>query len=426
MGVSAVIGGAAVGLVGSAMQADAAQSAADTQAQAARDASQTQLQMFQTINQQQAPWRQAGVNALDLLNYGMGLPATSGTAPPPVAQTPIAQGVAQMGGGAGQALGPGVTQVAPGIIRREDNDGGFSYYNPATGETIGSSELALNNTGARQRLAQWMQQAAAQPAQATQPTSTAAQGASPATQAAQAAGITPGQLLQPLKPVDLNLPKLTNVPTQLPQYKPFTMADFQADPGYLFQKQQGKEAIENAAAAKGMLLSPNTMKELSAFTTGLADTTFNAAFGRNLQGQTTAYNEAAGAQQQAFNQALQGTQMGYNLANINRGNIENLLLAEAGLGQTATNQLQSAGLTTAGQVGTNIIGAGNAQAAGQVGAANAISGGVNNAVNQYLQYQQLQSILGGGGGGGTPNVMAGAPGVDQFAQWGLGDYSGGW
>jgi hypothetical protein len=51
-------------LVGGMMSADASQSAADTQAGAADRSAATQERMFNTINAQQAPWRQAGANAL--------------------------------------------------------------------------------------------------------------------------------------------------------------------------------------------------------------------------------------------------------------------------------------------------------------------------------------------------------------------------
>lgn len=54
--------------IGSALiGADASQSAANTQANAANNASATQQQMFNTINAQQAPYRQAGYNALNTI-----------------------------------------------------------------------------------------------------------------------------------------------------------------------------------------------------------------------------------------------------------------------------------------------------------------------------------------------------------------------
>jgi hypothetical protein len=102
----AALGGAAGSLTGSAIgdlalisggtglgsaliTADAAQKAADVQSAAAKDATALQGQMFNTINQQQTPYRTAGYNALNQLGglgsgtYQMydatGKPTTTGT-----------------------------------------------------------------------------------------------------------------------------------------------------------------------------------------------------------------------------------------------------------------------------------------------------------------------------------------------------------
>src|SRR5690349_20551125 len=68
------IGGSLIsGLIGS----HASQQAANTQANAANNATNAQLQMFNTVNQQQAPWRQAGQNALGSISGGFGLGPSS-------------------------------------------------------------------------------------------------------------------------------------------------------------------------------------------------------------------------------------------------------------------------------------------------------------------------------------------------------------
>jgi len=72
--VAAAIGGSALlGYMGAQQQAGAAQSAARMQADAANQAAAQQMQMFNTINQQQAPYREAGYGALtkiqDMLPY---------------------------------------------------------------------------------------------------------------------------------------------------------------------------------------------------------------------------------------------------------------------------------------------------------------------------------------------------------------------
>lgn len=69
-GVAAAVGAS---VVGSAIQGSAAQSAADTQANAQQQASANQLSMFNTINQQEQPFMQAGYGATTALNQLLGL-----------------------------------------------------------------------------------------------------------------------------------------------------------------------------------------------------------------------------------------------------------------------------------------------------------------------------------------------------------------
>jgi len=70
---TAAVGSGLLGLLGSSKQASAQQNAAQMQAQATQNAAAQQMQMFNTLNQQQAPYRQAGYDALtkiqDMLPY---------------------------------------------------------------------------------------------------------------------------------------------------------------------------------------------------------------------------------------------------------------------------------------------------------------------------------------------------------------------
>lgn len=163
-----------------------------------------------------------------------------------------------------------------------------------------------------------------------------------------------------------------------PLNAPFTMGQFQDSPGYQFQKQQGEDAINNSAAARGGVNSGNTLKALSQFGTGLAN-----------QDYWNAYNAYTTGQNQKFGQ----------------------LQTIAGSGQNAAANLGALGTQVGSSVGNNIIGAGNAQAAGTVGSANAISNGINGVGQNYLLY----SLLNGGGGVNpalssvdlTPNQLTG-------------------
>lgn len=61
---TALLLGAGAGLIGAGMQSSAAKSAAAQQAGATQYAADVQRQMFETINQQQKPYREAGYGAL--------------------------------------------------------------------------------------------------------------------------------------------------------------------------------------------------------------------------------------------------------------------------------------------------------------------------------------------------------------------------
>jgi len=72
MPIGWAIGGSAIaGLLGAGMQSSAASSAADKQAAASKYAADLQQQQFNTINDQQAPYRQAGYSALNQIGNQM-------------------------------------------------------------------------------------------------------------------------------------------------------------------------------------------------------------------------------------------------------------------------------------------------------------------------------------------------------------------
>lgn len=152
--------------------------------------------------------------------------------------------------------------------------------------------------------------------------------------------------------------------------KPFSLADFAADPGYGFRVSEGEKAIQRAASGRGGLYSGATLKALARFN------------------QNTASDEYGNA---------------YNRYNTNQSNQFNRLASIAGLGQTATNQvgqagqnaygtIASAGANASNNISQNLIGAGNARASGYVGGANAISNGIGQGLNFY-QNQNLLSAL---------------------------------
>jgi hypothetical protein len=150
----------------------------------------------------------------------------------------------------------------------------------------------------------------------------------------------------------------------------FSMADFEADPGRQFRMDEGQQALERSAAARGGLLSGAALKDTARFSQGLASQEYGAAFDR---------------------------------FNTNRTAKMNPLLSLAGAGQTASTtagnagqQFASTGSSSIGQYGAtagqNILGAGNARASGYVNTANAINNGVGMAINGMQQNQLLKML----------------------------------
>lgn len=150
--------------------------------------------------------------------------------------------------------------------------------------------------------------------------------------------------------------------------KPFTAADLQNEPGYQFGLNQGQQAIDRSAAARGGLYSGATAKALTRFGQDYGGTKFDNAFNRDASNKTQAYN---------------------------------FLARTAGLGEVANAQTANAGSNYANNAAANAIGAGNASAANALNQGN-IWG---NAINGLSAYGQRNGWF---GGGGSANAFGGA------------------
>ncbi len=153
--------------------------------------------------------------------------------------------------------------------------------------------------------------------------------------------------------------------------KNFSMGDFQEDPGYQFRLQQGQQALERSAAARGGLLSGRAAKDMT--------------------------NYAQGAASQEYGNA-------YNRFQTNRSNQLNPLQSLAGMSQTASGAMSNAAgnygenvgsnlTSTANTVGNNMMGAGNARASGYVGGANAVNSAISGGVNAFQQYNMMNKMF---------------------------------
>ncbi|WP_131798657.1 hypothetical protein [Achromobacter insolitus] len=359
--VGGIVGGVG-SIVGGAMGSDAASSAADTQVKAADKAAETQRWMYEQNRGNLEPYNQFGQAGMNALAYRLGLGGVGPNGQSVSAQTydqirqellPQFSNAGGMGGNppdlrtllGNDAGAQGYSSAQWGydpqaqkwgyqLTYQGGGDAGnpytrWAYANNAGG---GTGSGSINEAGLEAAIqARLQQQQTAQAAAQKDPLY--------------------GSLLDTYK-----------------EYKPFSTADFQVDPGYQFRQQQGEQAIERMAAARGGLNSGRAAKDLAAFNSGLASQEYQNAYGR--------YN----------NDYLTG----FNAFNTGQNNIFNRLMGVTGVGQSAANALAGVGGSAASQIADTQLQAGNAAAAGAMGQANAWSnalGGVTNSLQGYLARQ---------------------------------------
>lgn len=91
----------------------------------------------------------------------------------------------------------------------------------------------------------------------------------------------------------------------------FTMADYQADPGYEFRRSEGLRAVDASAAARGGALSGGAIRANNRYAQDLASQEFGNAFSRYQTDLGNRYNRLAGVAgvgQQATNSGNQASQ----------------------------------------------------------------------------------------------------------------------
>ncbi len=288
----AIVGSALIGGAG-------AYAGGQAQAGAANNAAQLSNQQFQQTRQDLAPWRQAGVGALGQINDLMGL-----------------------GGGYSGGNAFAQPQQSPGMMAaqgiRPDNGGGITAGAVLTGG-MGSQLFGENNSSALQDIARAISQGLP-----VYDSDWAKAGFGPG--GAALGGGAPGATTGP-PPID----------AATAQQNAF--AKFRTDPGYQFAFDEGSKALQNSAAARGILNSGATAKALTRYGQGVADQQY--------------------------------------------GNYFNRLQSLAGIGQSATNQTANYGAQSANAQGNAFMNAGNARASAYSG----IAGSANQGIQNYLTYQ---------------------------------------
>lgn len=130
-----------------------------------------------------------------------------------------------------------------------------------------------------------------------------------------------------------------------------TLDQVRATPGYQFQQEQGIDALDKSAAAKGNLFSGTQNTDLLKFGTGLADSTYGEAYNRAMTEHMNQFGILSGTAQLGANTAS-------NLANE---------------GNTAAGNVSNVDLTGADMQAKQINNAAAARASGYLGTANAWS-----------------------------------------------------
>ena len=285
------IGAAVGGIASGLMGASSASKAADAQERAAQAQIDLQREIYQKTSRKFQPYYQAGNNALAAYMYEMGL----GPAPT-VGGTPLTIQRITQGGQGGAEWGGNLSPRQKSMIEGYFAQSGVDLNaGPNGGDTFRVGGRTFNTMAEAQKYANQN-----------------ARGAS--------------------------------------EYQGFT-----ATPGYQFRVDEGNNAINAMAGARGGLVSGATM------------------------------------------QALQ--ERGQNLATEEYGNYMNRLSGLTGMGMSAAGNQASAGANYASGASNALANQGNAQAAGYIGQSNALMGGINTGLNIY----GYQAALGKNGGGiGTP------------------------
>lgn len=142
-------------------------------------------------------------------------------------------------------------------------------------------------------------------------------------------------------------------------YTPFSMEQFQQDPGYAFRLSEGQKALERSAAARAGLQSGSALKAAARFGQDYGSQEYQNAFNRY----------------QTERQARLGP-----------------LQSLAGVGQTTAAQLGQSGQQMASNVGEMMTSGAAARASGYMGGANALSSALGQGMNMY-QGQQRNAMI---------------------------------
>jgi hypothetical protein len=131
-------------------------------------------------------------------------------------------------------------------------------------------------------------------------------------------------------------------------FTPPTANDVLNDPGFQFRLQEGQQALERSASARGTLLTGGTLKDLADFSQGLASTEYGNAYDRSLNtwnaNTSNAYNAYNTDRNNAFQNYTTNAGIGYDANALNNNTSLNAFNANLGAQNQTFNQQRSTSL----------------------------------------------------------------------------------
>lgn len=170
-------------------------------------------------------------------------------------------------------------------------------------------------------------------------------------------------------------------------FKAPTAEEASQTPGFKFQLQQGENALQNSAAARGGLLSGGTLADMNQYAQGLASSNYQNVFNNSLTQYQQAYNSFLNNQNNTYSRLMGLSNQGLNASN------------------SAGNVISNLGGDIASLYGQQ----GAAKAQGTMGSANSLLGmipGLSGSLSNFGT--SLGNLF---AGGGQPNAPGTVPGL---------------
>ncbi len=207
---------------------------------------------------------------------------------------------------------------------------------------------------------------------------------------------------------------------------------FKNDPGYQFQLQQGLQATQNNAIAKGQGYSPAMQQALMGYGTGLASQSFDT-YRTGLSNTFNQYqNQLQNLSQMGQQAAGGGATMAQQVGQGINQNITGLATGQANLNaatgqQLANNSMNAAGATSGMAMNQGQSLSNNLMTQGDTQANAALAAGQARAMQSQYQSASSSSAAGGllGGLGGGLSAWMGTGQKDALGMPGLGSLFGG-